>query len=560
MNFPAKGIVSVGAEPTLLGFMMIARRDKILFEIIGVSLLGIIVLAVLGRFLWYKSVQIEEERLSAFSDQLGQQVESAMIDVRDMLVWLNQSSFDRCSPKHLQLMQESAVARPYIRAIGYWRAADRLCGAGFIQGVELTPPHASRIYDSGVIAWWPSAETQVGNVQLFIMRFGEHDVVIDPRLLMNFNSFEEQKAALWVEGLLMISTETQTDLPQPQALAHGLTVDNANQRILSRFSLGSIFPIDVVAQQPINEFWQRYLPTLLAAGLVILILLALWVFIVLRYSRQRLSLVAELRDAIMQGDIRVKYQPIINMDTGFCTGAESLARWLREGGEEVSPDVFIPIAERAGLVTELTTVMLKNILLEMGEHLITHPDMVINLNISAQDLADDSLVDCLEDELRARGVAASSIGLEITERALIDSDVARQRIHTLRQRGHRIAIDDFGTGYSSLSYLESFDLDVLKVDRAFTAAVETQGVTNSVITHIIEMAKSLNLKVVAEGVESEHQAEWLIQQNVLLGQGYLFSKPLTARKFIDFFGIAGRSNMKKGVKSHPLTVVSNKSA
>ena len=520
------------------------RRDKIRLQILGATLLGFALLFSLAWYLWQKSVQVEEHRLQAFSHQLGQQVENAIIDARDLLISLNNAAPLPCSPDHLQLMQEAAVARPFIRAIGYWQAADRLCGAGFIQGLEFTPPQASRIYDSGVIAWWPSEETEIGGVQLFLMRFGEHDVVIDPRLLINTGPLEGQKAGLWVEGLLMISTEPKTMLPNPESLSPGLMVDSANQRILSRFSLGTVFPIDVVAQQPMTELWHRYLPALLIAGLVGLVFIALWTFIVLRYSRQRLSLSAELHDAIVNDQLKVKYQPIINMVSGRCCGAESLARWIRVCGEEVSPDVFIPIVEEAGLCDELAMAILKSILQEMSVYLCKYPDFKINLNLSAQNLATDTVSDFLEEQLQASGVPASAICLEITERALVDADDACERIKQLRQRGHRIAIDDFGTGYSSLSYLERFELDILKVDKIFVDAIETDGVISNVICHIIDIAKSLKLDVVAEGIESDHQADWLVRQQVLLGQGYAFSKPLSAKQFVDFAFSPPKGNNK----------------
>jgi sensor c-di-GMP phosphodiesterase-like protein len=366
------------------------------------------------------------------------------------------------------------------------------------------------------------------------MRFGEHDVVIDPRLLMNTGPLEGQKAGLWVEGLLMISTEPQTTLPHPESLTPGLTVDSANRRILSRFSLGTVCPIDVVAQQPVSELWHRYLPALLIAGVVGLVFIALWTVIVLRYSRQRLSLAAELHDAIVKGHLKVKYQPIINMANGRCYGAESLARWIRVNGEEVSPDVFIPIVEEAGLCDELAIAMLKTILQEMSNYLCKYPDVKINLNLSAQNLATNTVSDFLDEQLRATGVPASAICLEITERALVDTDDASERIKQLRKRGHLIAIDDFGTGYSSLSYLERFELDILKVDKRFIDAIETDGVISNVIGHIIDMAKSLKLDVVAEGIESGHQVDWLVNQQVLLGQGYVFSKPLSVKQFVDF--------------------------
>lgn len=527
---------------------MRSQRSKILQGILAASLLGAVLLSFLGRYLWQNSVLIEEQRLEDFSYQLGLQAENAIIDARDLLTLLNNSSLTPCSPKHVQLMQESAVARTHIRAIGYWQAADRQCGAGFIQGIEFTPPSASRIYDSGMIAWWPSKETEVGGVQLFLMRFGEHDVVIDPRLLIS-SDLEEQSAGLWVEGLPMITTDKQIDLPHPTTLGLGLTVDDTNERLLSRFSLGTIFPIDVVAEQPMDEIWDRYLPTLLTVGTLILLLIILWGFMVLHYSRQRFSLATELHDAIVNGQIKAEYQPIMNLHTNTCYGAEALARWVRENGEEISPNVFVPMVEGAGLCTELTKLMLNEVLHELGEYLKTNPAYTININLSARDLEANHFMEYLAAELAKTGVPASSIGLEITERGLIDSDEARQRISKLRQRGHRISIDDFGTGYSSLSYLEGFELDVLKVDKSFIDAIETHGVTSNVVAHIIDMAQSLKLDIVAEGVELEHQAQWLIKQNVKMVQGYLYSRPVNAELFIDF-AFSKQKNSDNIVKLH----------
>ncbi|PHS75730.1 MAG: hypothetical protein COB19_02585 [Porticoccus sp.] len=514
---------------------MLARREKIFFGILAITVLGALTLSLLlGWYIWRESVGTEEQRLQQLSQRLGEETEHAIIDARNLLETLNEQATDPCNTAHLAMMQDVAVARPYIRAIGYWRAAKRLCGAGFIQGISFTPPKASRIYNSGVIAWWPSEATEVGGVQLFLMRFGHHDVVIDPRLLLNVDLLKGQMAGLWVERLPMITTPANAIFPPLESLKQGMTVNQSTEQMISRFSLGTLLPIDIVAIQPMSEFWKRYLPTLITAGILALLLIPLWVFAVVRYSRQHLSLAAELRDAITRNKLRVNYQPIVDMSTGRCLGAESLARWTRDNGEVVGPDIFIPIAEEAELATDLARAMLQGILHELGDLLKQCPDLSINLNLSAQDFQSDRLFVHLETELKSAGLATSAIKLEITERALVDSDTARQQIRTLRQRGHLVAIDDFGTGYSSLSYLESFELDALKIDKSFVDAIENQAVTSSVIVHVIEMAKSLKLDIIAEGVECDHQVDWLLSQGVRLGQGYLFSRPLTARQFINF--------------------------
>jgi sensor c-di-GMP phosphodiesterase-like protein len=512
------------------------RRDRLLLGLSATGFGGVLLLfGAVAWYVWHESVTAEEARLGLLARKLGEDVERTIVEARDMLDGFNRLEVERCSGAHLEAMQEAAITKPYIQAVGYWQAADRLCGVGFVRGTELTPSRADRIYPSGVVAWWPSAQTELGGVQFFLMRYGAHDVAIDPRLLLDTGIVENRKAALWVEGLWMAAHSWEAELPSPESVAPGLTVDAENNRVISRFSLGTIFPIDVVAVEPIASFRNRYLPMIVTAAALGILLIALWVYLVYRYSRRQLSLDAELREAIAAGRLLVHYQPIVELAGGRCVGAEALVRWRREGGNLVRPDVFIPVAEQAGLVPQVTRAVLCAVLDDLGKLLSENPDMRINLNLSREDLESSNLLQILHDELAAARIPASSIKLEITERALINSDVGRRLIHDLRQHGHHVAIDDFGTGYSSLSYLETFEVDTLKIDKSFVDAIETEAVTSNVITHVIEMAHSLKLDTVAEGIEYPHQAEWLREQGVVHGQGYLYSKPLTARRFIRYY-------------------------
>lgn len=509
------------------------RRDKLLLGVSATAFGGVLLLfAAVGWYIWNESISAEEERLGLIARQLGENVEQAIIDARNMLDRFNKLETKRCSPGHLQALQEAAIAKPYIRAIGYWQATERLCGVGLIRGAQLTPSHADRIYPSGVIAWWPDAQTEVGGVQLFLMRYGAHDVAIDPRLLLDTGIAENLRAGLWVEGLRMAAHPWDAELPSPKSVAPGLTVEQGENRVISRFSLGTIFPIDIVVVEPIANFRDRYLPMMATAATLGMILIALWIYLVFRYSQRQFSLGAELRDAIASGRLRVRYQPIIDLASGRCIGAEALVRWRRESGSLVSPDVFIPVAERDGLLPRVTRTVLEGIVEDLGDVLREECGLHVNVNLTLQDLEDPRLLRMLEETLDAADIPRSSITLEITERALVNSDDSRRMIHELRQCGHRIAIDDFGTGYSSLSYLETFEIDTLKIDKTFVDAIETQAVTSNVIGHVIEMAHSLKLGTVAEGIEEAHQVDWLRDKGVLHGQGFYFSKPLSARRFI----------------------------
>ena len=510
------------------------RRGKILLAAACAALTGVALLLALALWVfWKKSVASEEAYAGGLAASLGKATEKIILDTRDMLGRFDQLDVPRCSPQHLQALRDAAVSRPYIRGIGYWNANTRLCDVGFLPSQGLKPPRADRIYDSGVIAWWPGPQTEVGGVQLFLMRYGDHDVAIDPRLLLELGAQGDRQAVLWVDMLRMSAAPWSAQLPRPDSLGVGVFIDREHERVVSRYSRNLILPIDVVAVEPLENFWSRHAAVLAATALCGLLAVLGWVYLVLRFSRQELTLASQLRQALADGEISVHYQPVIELRSGRCSGAEALARWRHEG-EQISPALFIPEAEKAGLIQDVTVAVLNTAVRDIKPIIAEFPALSINLNLSPADLQNDRIGTELARTLHAAQLSPLAIKLEITERALINSDVSRALIRAFRSRGHQVAVDDFGTGYSSLSYLQSFELDVLKIDKAFVDAIGTEAATSQVIVHVIEMAKSLGLETVAEGVETREQAAWLLSHGVAYAQGYLFSKPLTPKHFLEF--------------------------
>ncbi len=510
------------------------RRDRLL---IGTSIAAFGGVAVLfAAFAWYLlrgSFTAEEALVGGLANRLGERTEAMIVDTRQLLADFDRLPAERCSPEHLRALQSAAMSRPHIRAIGYWRAAERLCGVGFLQVDALKPARADRIYDSGVIAWWPSAQTEVGGVRLFLMRFGDHDVAIDPRGLLDVGPLRERQVVLWLEHLRLAAEPDSAVLPLPDSLPVGLTIDRENGRAISRFSRGGELPIELVAIEPLGTFWSRYAVNLAVGGAIGLLLITVWVIVVWRYTRSRLSLASMLRSALAAQRLHVVYQPVIDLRTGRCVSAEALARWTLEGGAQVSPESFVPVAELTGQTTELAVAVLRETLRELGPLLRALPEMSVNINLSAAELVSDRFIAELSSALAESGVAPRAIAFELTERALIATAEARTTIDRLRAHGHRVAIDDFGTGYSSLSYLSAFSLDLIKIDKAFVHSIGTEAATSHVVTHVIEMARTLGLRTVAEGVETEEQRNWLETHGVDYGQGWVFSRPLTADAFSD---------------------------
>jgi sensor c-di-GMP phosphodiesterase-like protein len=247
---------------------------------------------------------------------------------------------------------------------------------------------------------------------------------------------------------------------------------------------------------------------------------------ILLLARRQMSMAAALRAGLRRDEFLLLYQPLIDLRSGACVGAEALLRWRRSTGELIGPDLFIPVAEQSGLITRVTAHVLELIERDAGGYMARHPGFHIGINLAPADLRSHAIVGVIDAFLARTGARPANLIVEITERGFLDLDSARTVIAALRGRGIEVAIDDFGTGYSSLSYLETLDLDFLKIDRSFIEAIGTDAPTSQVVGHIMAMARTLDLRMIAEGVESDAQAAFLRTHDVQYAQGWLFGKPM----------------------------------
>ncbi len=251
-------------------------------------------------------------------------------------------------------------------------------------------------------------------------------------------------------------------------------------------------------------------------------------------AQNRMRLTNELRDAQGAGQLRLFYQPIIELANNSIHKAEALIRWQHPIRGQISPVEFIPIAEETGLINSIGEWVFHEAVQQARIWRTTHhPEFQISINKSPVQFRDDSSkYAAWPDQLKVLGLPGQSIVVEITEGMLMDaSDLITSKLLAFRDAGVQVALDDFGTGYSSLSYLKKFDIDYLKIDQSFTRNLSPTSSDMALCEAIIVMAHKLGIKVIAEGVETIEQRDLLIAANCDYAQGYLFSRPVPADEF-----------------------------
>lgn len=360
---------------------------------------------------------------------------------------------------------------------------------------------------------------------------------------------------------VVLNRDTLDALDEAPMFSAGLAVDRAHDRVFQVFGhhepLGygeaaaqvpvlregvfyvplcsKQFAVCVVAAETRGAMFRRHRVDLAGYLFVGALLGNTTASILLLYLVQRGSLEWRLRRAIRLRELACAYQPIIDLNSGECVGAEALARWVTESGESIPPKVFVPVAEQKAFVGALSRLVLDRVLDEMAP-MLGRERFRVAFNIGASDLSDPAFLEDLGQAVTRTGVSPHALAIELTEHSTADLEAAKAAIARLRNAGFAVYIDDFGTGYSSLSYLQSLRVDAIKIDRVFTQTVGTEAVTASVVPQILEIAEGLGLTVIVEGIENEGQAAYFRNARAgILGQGWLLGRPMPVEEFLARF-------------------------
>ncbi|MDH4561882.1 MULTISPECIES: EAL domain-containing protein [unclassified Pseudomonas] len=268
-------------------------------------------------------------------------------------------------------------------------------------------------------------------------------------------------------------------------------------------------------------------------------------------ARSRLMLEESLRNAIEQNDFHLVYQPQIHIETGRLRGFEALLRWEHRVAGTVAPNVFIPLLEETRLINRLGDWVLREGASQCSTWQSSFgDDLVVSLNVSPVQFGMPQLVDDLRRVLGEFKLRPAQLEVEVTESALMqDLEMTREQLRQLRALGVRIAIDDFGTGYSSLAYLRHFELDTLKIDRLFISSMLESRRDAAVVSTIIDLSRHLGLEVIAEGVETMAQRDWLLEHGCTFMQGFLVAPGLPVARAEAFPRVVDWRALREGVDS-----------
>jgi EAL domain-containing protein (putative c-di-GMP-specific phosphodiesterase class I) len=258
-------------------------------------------------------------------------------------------------------------------------------------------------------------------------------------------------------------------------------------------------------------------------------------------TRERLELENDLRRAIDDRKFQLAYQPIVELATGRIVSFEALVRWEDER-RKTGPDQFIPVSEETGLIVPLGQIVLEDACRQAA---LWNPrgaerSVSLNINVSRRQLLETDFARALREVIQAAGARPGLLNLEITETAVIDNvEMATERLTQLKQIGLGLQLDDFGTGYSSLSCLHRFPLDIVKIDRSFTATLSQNQDYAAIIRAIVSLAHTLKMRVTVEGVETADQLRQIRELGCDYAQGFFLARPLTAKAATELLSQSG---------------------
>jgi sensor c-di-GMP phosphodiesterase-like protein len=508
--------------------------------IVVIALTAIVAPAVFALYVaWIHGQAAEMEKVLAYAKDVQLRTDSTADQIAQGIKRLQDAHLaDPCSDESLAIMRDIDISSSYIQAIGHVANGNFECSSLGRSGSGWSLGPIDFISSRGV-AFRDNVKIPFTSNSIFtVIEQNGYAAIINKRLPVDATAAEPDVslATFSLDNHRVIAARGKIqpewinelrDQKQVTLFKEGYVVAVVASASYRTGSLAAL-PASYIDRQT-REMALVLVPIGLIAGLM-------FAFATFYLARIQVSMPALLKAGLKRDELFLLYQPVVNLQTGACIGAEALLRWRRPGGEMVSPDIFIPVAESTGLIQKITQRVIKLASQDAANLFDKHPEFHLAINLAADDLHSNHTIELLHHFIRDTGANPRNLIVEATERGLMKADIAKKIIAEIRSHGFGMAIDDFGTGYSSLSYIESFEIDFLKIDKSFVDKIATDAPTSFVVLHIIEMAKKLNMKMVAEGVETEVQAQFLRDHGVQYAQGWLYGKPMSMTELVHTLG------------------------
>ena len=491
--------------------------------------LGMIAGFALGSLL---TIPLAEFHLTRYLSRVAVQEAASVKEAHDLLAVLQHSSYPTCSDAELSHFRELVFRSTYLKDAGRIHDGRIECSA-----TAGRPQHPSRQFTAagaspdGTVAYTNLVPIHDESLKRAGLQLGSAFVVFGSHMPEIAGPLPIHIAVSPDAGSTAGSANTTSTAASARSVSDAL-LRKADKLVATHCS--SDLLTCVTASVSVDEARQGEMAAVACTSFSGCIAGAFIGAALFAFRRRHISMERQLRRAVAEEKLQVVYQPIVDLVNGKIVGAEALARWKDRDGTQVSPDKFIKVAEENGFIGPLTSLVFRRALSQLREVLTKIPDFKLDINVTAADLADPAFLPMLDEAMKQSNVQPSSVVIEVTESSTANQEVAMEAIRLLRRRGHGIYIDDFGTGYSSLSYLTYLSVDRIKIDKSFTRAIGTQSPTLAILPPIMAMARSLNLGVVVEGVETEQQALYFTVNDLTVqGQGYLYGEPLPADQFLE---------------------------
>ncbi|ETI59365.1 EAL domain-containing protein [Marinomonas profundimaris] len=483
----------------------------------------------------WSALSTEEKNLENYVNGIAGRTAQTIFQMETSLALANQSKAPHCSPEDINTLRRILVNYPYVEDLG--RISDNnevTCSAFWGAFPEPKKLPDEYIEDTNFQKTWIDIDGFFSaNQQRSIFNIGDAFSVSSPATFLALSRYSQKTGSVLYNASQKHIYQIFDDITYQQArniitmpTNHFLWIP-IPQNFLTFTFCPQYYEFCVTGMDTKIGVYDMSAWEWLQIAILGILSGSIVSFGLTLFKSNRRTLMYRLKYALKVNDFYSLYQPKIHLKTGKIVGVEALARWDDKELGSVSPDVFIHCAEENQLITMLTKKLIAKNLKQMKPFLNKDPKFSLSINLSVQDLSDQSLLNFVDNHVRKNGINTEQIIFEVTERSAAQNNVLKRATKQFLRKGYKVSLDDFGTGFSNLSWLTTFEPNEIKIDKMFVQSIGTQTVSQIALNGIFQLVGNLNVALVFEGIESVEEIHYIIRHTPnAIGQGWLYSKAI----------------------------------